>query len=89
MGCMAGSDTGLEAIVVHRGDGDSVYSDYIIADGGAAFDWVEWFAVTQPNMVMRPIKHGWTSEPLGLSEGLPDHPVWERLPDAIRAAKDE
>ena len=84
---MAGSDTGLEAIVVHRRAGDSVYSDYIIADGGAAYDWVEWFSVTQPDVEMRRIEHGWTSEPLGLSDGYPDQPVWERLPDVLEAVE--
>jgi len=84
LSCMAGSDTGLEAVVVHRRDGDVVYSDYIIADGGAAIDWPEWFAVTQPDTEIRPINHGWTTEPPGVSDGLPNQPVWEPLADVLR-----
>lgn len=82
-GCMAGSDTGLEAIVVYRNAGDNLYSDYIIADGGPALDWVDWFTATQPDLEMRPIEHGWTSEPPGLSDGLPDQPVWGQLPEVL------
>lgn len=84
VGCMSGSGTGIEAIVVHRRFGDDVYSDYIIAEGGAAMDWADWFAATQPDMTMRPIEDGWTSEPPGLSSGIPHQPVWERLPDVLQ-----
>lgn len=84
VGCMSGSDTGIEAIVVHRRVDEDVYSDYIIADGGAALDWADWFATTQPDTEMRPIEPGWTSEPPGLSDGIPDQPVWEHLPDVLK-----
>src|SRR5665811_32352 len=33
--CMAGSDSGLEALTVRRRAGQDVYLDYIIAEGGA------------------------------------------------------
>lgn len=83
-GCMSGSDTGVEAVIVYRRVGDEVYSDYIIAHGGRSMDWEDWFAVTQPDVSIRPIEHGWTTEPAGLADGLPDQPVWEQLADAIR-----
>ena len=82
--CMSGSETGIEAIVVHRRVDEDVYSDYIIADGGSGIDWVDWFAATQPDVKMRPIEHGWTSEPPGLSNGIPNQPVWERLPAVLK-----
>ena len=84
-GCMDGSDTGLLTIVVHRRVGDEVYSDYIVADGGSTMDWAEWFEVTQPERKVRPFDYGWTTEPEGLSEGLPAQPVWAILAEGIES----
>jgi len=86
IGCMAGSDTGVEAVVVYRRDGNVPYTDYIIAEGGAAFDWPEWFAATQPDTPMRPSINGWTSEPLGASDGRKDQPVWGPLAGILQEA---
>lgn len=84
-GCMAGSNTGVEAIIVHRRVGGEVYSDYIVASGGSTMDWAEWFEVTQPATEIRPFDYGWTSEPEGLSEGLPSQPVWASLAEGIES----
>ena len=84
-GCMAGSDTGLQAIIVHRRVGDESHSDYIVADGGSTIDWEEWFEVTQPETEIRPFEYGWTTEPAGVSEGLPAQPVWASLAEVIES----
>lgn len=84
-GCMAGSGSGLEAIVVHRRVGDETYSDYIIAEGGSTMDWAEWFEVTQPGTEIRPFEYGWTTEPPGVSEGLPTRAVWPIVAEGIES----
>jgi hypothetical protein len=86
LSCMAGSDTGLEAVSVNRRVGDDVYEYYIIADGGAATDWDEYFTLDVPGVErpeMRPTEYGWTSEPPGLSSGLQDQPAWQSVADVI------
>lgn len=82
-GCMAGTDTGVQAIIVHRRIGDEAYSDYIVASGEPTIDWADWFEVTQPETEIRPFVYGWTTEPEGLSEGLPAQPVWAVLAEGI------
>jgi hypothetical protein len=82
---MAGSETSLQTIVVHRRVGDKVYSDYIVADGGSTMDWTEWFEVTQPETEIRPFDYGWTTETEGLSDGLPAQPVWANLAEGIES----
>jgi len=84
-GCMAGTDTGVEAIIVHRRVGDEVYSDYIVASGGSTIDWADWLEVTQPETEFKPFDYGWTSEPEGLSEGLPARPAWASLAEGIES----
>lgn len=84
-GCMAGSDSGLEAIVVLRRVGDETHSDYIIVEAGSTMDWAESFEVTQPGTEIRPFEYGWTTEPAGVSEGLPTRPVLPILAEGIES----